>query len=62
MSLYKNERLIDDEIFILGSAYEMYIIMVEVILSRCQKYLPNQKVDDLIEILKTPINDEKESS
>jgi len=61
MSLYQNERLIDDEIFILGRAYEMYIIMVEVILNRFQKYLPNEKVDNLIEILKTPINEEKES-
>ena len=62
MLLYKNERLIDNEIFILGNAHEMYSIMVEVILSRYQKYLPKQKVDDLIEILKTPINEEKESS
>ena len=61
MLSYKNERLIDDEIFTLSSAYEMYIIMVEVILSRYQKYFPKQKVDDLIEILKTPINDEKKS-
>ena len=52
MSLYKNERLIDNEIFILVSAYEMYITMVEVILSRYQKYFPKQKVNDLIEILK----------
>ena len=62
MSSYKNERLIDREVSILGSAYEMYIIMVEVIFSRFQKYFPKQKVDDLIEILKTPINEEKESS
>jgi len=49
MSSYKNERLIEHEISILGSAYEMYIIMVEVTLSRFQKYFPKQKVDDLIE-------------
>jgi hypothetical protein len=55
MSLYKNERLIDNEIFILVNAYEMYIAMVEVILTRYQKYFQKQKVDDLIEILKTPI-------
>ncbi|MBZ0175609.1 MAG: DUF5677 domain-containing protein (plasmid) [Candidatus Methanoperedens sp.] len=61
-SLYKNERLIDEEIFILSTAYEMYIIMVDVILSRYQKYFPKQKVDDLIEILNTPIKEEKESS
>ena len=58
MSTYKNKRLIDHEIFILSSAYEMYITMVEVILSRYQKYFSKQKVDDLIEILKTPIYNE----
>ena len=62
MSQYKNERLIDHEVLILGSAYEMYIIMVEVIFSRFQKYIPKQEVYDLIEILKTPINEEKEFS
>lgn len=62
MLSYKNERLIDEEVFILGSAYEMYIIMVEVILSRFQKNFPKQKVDDLIGILKTPINEDNDSS
>lgn len=62
MSQYKNKRLIETEIFILICAYEMYCIMVEIILSRYQKYFPKQKVDDLIEILRIPIKEEKESS
>ncbi|HEY9245735.1 MAG TPA: DUF5677 domain-containing protein [Candidatus Methanoperedens sp.] len=54
MTLYKNKRLIEEEIFVLGNAYEMYVIMVEIILSRYKKYFPKQEVNDLVEILKTP--------
>ncbi len=54
ISSYKNERLIEEEIFLLDNALWMYIIMIDTILSRYQKYFSKQEIDDLVELIGKP--------